>query len=127
MKSFKKWAGIIALMTAAIFTFVSCDLVKDFIESEYPEFPTNLRGNWKREAGGDDIRMISTNTFSFSATSTKLLLSKITGNNYLLRTPAGTTPEYNMTKTLVIEDGKLVISGCTVESCDKNCNGIWIK
>jgi len=125
MKSFRKWAGIIALMMAAIFALVTCDLVKGFMESEYPEFPENLRGNWKREAGGTDTRRITTNTFSGPGLP-NLLLSKITGDNYSLRTPAGSTPDITTTKTLVIENSKLVISGCT-EACGNNCDGIWIK
>jgi len=128
MKHFGKWAGIIALMMAAIFTLVSCDAFDDFFKSDYPEFPQNLRGNWKREAGGTDTRRINANTFSIVGSGLpSLLLSKITGDNYSLRTPSGSTPNLTMTKTLVIENGNLVISGCTEESCDNNCNGIWKK
>jgi len=127
MKHFGKWAGIIAL-TAAIFTLVSCDAFDDFLNSEYPEFPQNLRGNWIREAEGTDTRRINANTFSIVGSGLPaLLLSKITGDNYSLRTPSGSTPNLTMTKTLVIENGNLVISGCTVESCGNNCNGTWTK
>ena len=125
MKSFRKWAGIIALMMAAIFALVSCDLLKD-LAGDYPEFPEHLIGNWTRE-GGTDTRRIATNTFTFGGTNTRLILSKITGNDYTMRTPAGSSPNLTMTKTLVIENGKLVISGCTETSCGKNCNGTWIK
>jgi len=126
MKSFKKWVGIIAL-TAAIITLVSCDFVDDFLNSEYPEFPANLRGNWKRETGGTETRRIDANAFSFGRLNIRLILSSINGNEYSMRTPSGSTPNFTMTKTLVIENGNLVISGCTEESCGNNCNGIWIK
>jgi len=112
---------------AAIFALVSCDAFDNFIKAEYPEFPANLRGNWKREAGGIETRRIDANAFSFGITGLKLILSSIKGNEYSMRTPAGSTPNLTMTKTLVIENGKLVISGCTEESCGKNCNGNWIK
>ena len=127
MKSFRKRAGIIALMAAAIFALVSCDAFDNFLKSEYPEFPANLRWNWKREAGGTETRRISENAFSFGNLNIRLILSSINGNEYTMRTPSGSTPNFTMTKTLVIENGKLVISGCTEESCGKNCNGIWIK
>ena len=121
MKSFGKWAGIIAL-TAAIITLVSCE---DFLKSEYPEFPQNLRGTWEK---GTDTRRINANTFSIVGSGfSPLILSKITGNNYSLRSPSGSTPNLTMTKTLVIQDSNLVISGCTDESCGKDCNGTWIK
>jgi len=121
MKSFGKWAGIIAL-TAAIITLVSCE---DFLKSEYPEFPQNLRGTWEK---GTDTRRINANTFSIVGSGfSPLILSKITGNNYSLRSPSGSTPNLTMTKTLVIENSNLVISGCTDESCGKDCNGTWIK
>jgi len=126
MKSFRKLAGIIALM-AAILALVSCDAFDNFIKSEYPEFPANLRGNWKREAGGTETRRIDANTFSFGNLNIRLILSSINGNKYSMRTPSGSSPNLTMTKTLVIENGNLVISGCTEESCGKNCNGIWIK
>ena len=123
MKSLK-WAGIIAL-TAAIFTLVSCDLVDGFLKSEYPEFPQNLRGIWER---GTDTRRINANTFTIVGSSLPaLLLSKITGDNYSLRTPSGSTPSKDMTKTLEIQNGSLVISGCTDESCGYSCNGTWTK
>ena len=121
MKSFGKWAGIIAL-TAAIITLVSCE---DFLKSEYPEFPQNLRGTWEK---GTDTRRINANTFTIVGSSLPaLLLSKITGDNYSLRTPSGSTPSKDMTKTLVIQNGSLVISGCTEGSCGYSCNGTWTK
>jgi len=127
MKSFKKRAGIIAFMAAVIFTMVSCDIFNDFLNSEYPEFPQNLRGNWKREAGGAETRRIDANAFSFGRLNIRLILSSINGNEYSMRTPSGSTPNFTMTKTLVIENGNLVISGCTEASCGNDCNGTWIK
>ena len=127
MKSFKKRAGIITMMMAVIFTMVSCNVIDNFIKSEYPEFPQNLRGNWKREAGGTETRRIDANAFSFGRLNIRLILSSINGDEYSMRTPSGSTPSFTMTKTLVIENGNLVISGCTEESCGNNCNGIWIK
>jgi len=124
MKSFGKWAGIIAL-TAAIFALVSCDHVNNFFKSEYPEFPQNLRGTWEK---GTDSRRIDANTFSITGSGIPaLILAKVTGNNYSLRTPSGSTPSKTMTKTLVIDNSNLVISGCNEESCGENCNGTWTK
>jgi len=123
MKSFRKWAGIIALMMAAIFALVSCDLLKD-LAGDYPEFPKNLIGTWEK---GTDTRRIATNTFTFGGTNTRFILSKITGNEYTMRTPAGSSPDLTMTKKLEIENGNLVITGCTQTSCGRECNGTWTK